>query len=74
MSRIVILKIFMVIIQNLGAGDSEWTCIWEVGGVAGATVVALRKVSEMRISKRKESTVSKAAAGYGRRRSVSSAI
>lgn len=62
MPRIMILKIFMVKIQNVGGGDSEQTCIWEVGGVAGEIAVALRKVSEVRISRR-ESLVSKAAAG-----------
>lgn len=37
-----ILKIFMVIVQNLVGGASEQICIWEVGGVAEERAAALR--------------------------------
>lgn len=64
MPRIMIFKLFMVIVQNLGEGVNEWTFIWEIGGVAGEITVALKK-DEIRVSRgRKESTVSEVAAGY----------
>lgn len=52
----------MIMVQNLGGGDSESIYIWE-GGVAGEVAVSLGKLCEVRISRRRLSIVSKAVAG-----------
>lgn len=63
MLKIMVWEKFMVMVQNSGAGDSEQMYIWEAGGVGGERAVVLRKLSEMRISRRTVLTVSKAAVG-----------
>lgn len=47
--KIMILKIFMVIVRHVQGGDGEWTCILQGGGVAQETDVVLSKQSEVRI-------------------------
>lgn len=48
--KIMILKIFMVIVRHVQGGDGEWTCILQGGGVAQETDVVLSKQSEVRIT------------------------